>query len=376
MAIVAVANTSTYIQGGIDYSTWVEGSEIVVQVKLYFRRTNAWSGSTYSSSTVQYICISGDPNNYGYSQTTAITVAGGQQNAWQGPFFTATRRFSADRSGNNIYVGWKTQDNASSYFTGSANATITLPQAYTAPSGLSITISEVYQTGAKFNVSLSSYGNPASANGRWIEAGIAGQNAWQSPYLRSDKVINTSSAQITVNNSSTQTQTLTIQPNMQYYYGGYAYNTQRSISQINGTLVTLAPTPTFSKGALSDTTAVINYSLQADGGWYAKNLQYSINGGSWVTATTLNTSSATTGSFTITGLTEDTQYTLTTRVLTNAGATAGNTLTFRTEIFGKFYGSVANKTKRVVKFYGSVNGKTKEIDKMYGSVNGKTKRVF
>lgn len=373
MAIVAIANTSTYIQGGIDYSTWVEGSEIVVQVKLYFRRTNAWSGSTNSSSTVQYICISGDPNNYGYSQTTAITVAGGQQNAWQGPFFTATRRFSADRSGNNIYVGWKTQDNAGSYFTGSANATITLPQVYTAPSGLSITISEVYQTGAKFNVSLSSYGNPASANGRYIEAGILGSNSYGAPY-RYNIASNTSSATITVDNTTYGS--MTIQPNMQYYYGGYAYNTQRAISQINGTLVTLAPAPTFSKGAVTDTTAVINYSVQADGGWYAKNLQYSINGGSWITATTLNTNSATTGSFTITGLTEDTQYTLTTRVLTNAGATAGNTLTFRTEIFGKFYGSVANKTKRVVKLYGSVNGKTKKIDKMYGSVNGKTKRVF
>lgn len=373
---VAIANTSTYIQGGIEYSTSVSGSTIYVTVKLYFRRTNSWSGQTYSSNTSQYICISGDPNNYGYSQSSAITVNGGQQNVWQGPVFTATRAFDSSRSGNTIYIGWKTQDNAGSYFTGSANAQITLPNAYTDPSGLSISISELYTDGAKFNVSLSSYGNPSSASGRWIEAGIAGQNAWQSP-LRSDKVINTSSAQITVNNSSTQTQTLTIQPNTQYYYGGYAYNTQRAISQINGTLVTPANAPTYSVSSVAERSAVIRYSTSADGGKYAKSLQYSINNGStWVTGATVNTGSASSGTFTISGLDDDTTYTLRSRTVTTAGTIHGSNISFTTLPAYKTYVSVGNKAKKVKKLYVSVGGKAKKVKKLYVSVGGKAKRVL
>jgi hypothetical protein len=258
-----------------------------------------------------------------------------------------------------------------------AGNTVTMPVLSSPPTGLAVTINEVYTDGAKFNVSISSYGNPSSASGRWIEAGIAGQNAWESPSLRSAIVENSTSAQITVNNNSTQTATLTVQPNTQYYYGGYASNTAAHTSLIAGTFVTKAEAPTLTLGTISETNAVINYATTADGGVYAKTIEYSIDGGTtWVTGATVNTSSASTGSFTISGLTGGTSYTLKYRTSTTAGNTAGSDITFSTLEVYKLYGSVNSVTKKIKKLYGSVNNQSKEIKKLYGSVNGVTKRIF
>lgn len=282
-----------------------------------------------------------------YSTTFSRTVAGG-----------------GDRT-----VTWSAGSGVRSDFAGSWSATVWFPDPTSPPTGLSVSVAEVYTTGAKFNVSISSYGNPSGADGRWIEAGFAGQNAWQSPSLRSAIVKNTTSAQIVVDNNSTQTSTLTIRPNTQYYYGGYTTNTQLSASTIAGQLVTKAPAPTLSVSSVTDKTARITYTTQADGGKYGKNIQYSLNNGTtWVTGATVNTGSATTGTFTISNLTENTHYNVKTRVSTSAGTTNGNDFSFTTKVSEKFYGSANGRTELVEKFYGSVNGQTKEVTKMYGPI--------
>lgn len=376
MARVAEANTSTYIQGSVDYYAYVSGSNIVVDVYFAMRRTNSYSGATYSSSAVPQICISGDSGNFGYSGSAGITVSGGQQNVWQG-IYSASRTFDASRSGNTIYVGWRVTNDNSGYLGGSAVAAITLPQAYTTPSGLSVSVAEVYTTGAKFNVSISSYGNPSSANGRWIEAGFAGQNAWQSPSLRSAIAKNTTSAQIVVDNNSTQTSTLTINPNTMYYYGGYASNTQRNISTVSGSITTLADTPTLSVTRIGETSVTVSYSTPADGGKYAKIIQYSLdNGTTWTTGATVNTGAASSGTFEISNLHNGTTYTMKCRANTSAGNTAGSDVVFTTLESYKIYVPVNGKTKKVKKVYCEVGGKTKAVKKIYASVSGKTKRVF
>lgn len=263
-------------------------------------------------------------------------------------------------------------------FAGSWSKTVNFPAEYTAPTGLAVSLLETYADGAKLKVSVSSYGNPSSADGRWVEAGIAGQNAWQSPSLRSDRVKNIASAEIVVNNSSTWVATLTIEPNTQYYYGGYANNTQLNVSKIQAQFVTLALAPTLSVGTIDSRSVVLNYSLQADGGFYAKNVQYSLdNGTTWETGAIVNSNSAATGSFTITGLSSDTTYSVQTRVSTTAGATTGATLTVTTlPGAGPLYGPVDDGqggygTKEVQKLYGPISDgqggyETKEIQKLYG----------
>ena len=250
-----------------------------------------------------------------------------------------------------------------------------VPTFSSAPTGLNVTVAEVYPRGAKLRTSITSYGVPSSASGRAIEAGIAAQNAWVSPALRSQLAYSVLSADIVVDNNSVQTTTLTIEPNTHYYYGGHADNTQASVGGIFGQLTTLADVATVTIDFVTGRTATFNYSVDADGGYYSKILEYSLDGGTtWATAATIATGSATTGSFTITGLNGNTTYTLKSRMTTTAGSTNNTDVNFTTLTL--LYGSVEGTAKGINKLYGSVGGQTKEITKLYGSVGGVTKRIF
>lgn len=374
MSIVAISNTSTYIQGGLDVSTSVSGSSIIVTEKLYFRRTNVYSGSTYSSSVTGTLNISTQAT----SSTTGVTVAGGQQNVWQGPFYTATRTFDSSRSGNTITCSWSTSDNVSSYFSGSGSASITLPTAATAPTGLAVTLDDFGVDWAKMTVSISSWGTPSSASGRWLEAGVAGQNAWQSPSLRSAIVSNPSglSTTITVNNSSSRYTTLDITGNTKYYYGGYASNTEATASTITGTFITLPPAPTITVSDITDTAATLNWSTPADGNAYSKAIIISGTGIS-ATIATVSTGSASSGTYRLTGLKASTDYTITYSAQTTAGNSSAGLVSFSTTTSpASFYGSASGKAVKIHSFYGSVNGKTSGVRKLYASVGGKTKLIF
>lgn len=340
----------TYTRVRVDYS----GTSATAH--LLYSRTNNYSGATGSgSATFSFggASVGFNQTRYGHQEDSEL----------------ASVSFSISKDGGT-YSGSST----GGYMGGSWS--VSIPSQRVAPSGLSASIAELYTNGAKFNVSVSSYGDPSSADGRWIEAGITSKNSWANP-LRSANALNTSSAQILVNNQSTKTTTLTVAANTQYYYGCYAWNTKKSTSKIQGQLVTLAYAPTLSVGTVGETSVVVNYSTSTDGGKYTKNIQYSLNGGTtWTTGATVSTGSASSGSFTITGLTDDTAYTLKCRTNTTAGNTNGSDITFRTLESHKFYGSVSGVTKKAKKLYGSVNGQTKQIKKLYASVNGRTKRVF
>lgn len=339
----------TYTRVRVDYS----GSSATAH--LLYSRTNSWSGATGSGdATFSFggASVGFNQTRYGHQEDSEL----------------ASVSFSISKDGGT-YSGSST----GGYMGGSWS--VSIPSQRVAPSGLSVSIAELYTDGAKFNVSVSSYGDPSSASGRYIEAGILNQNTYGATYKYAT-ASNTATAAITVNNSS-RGGTLVIQPNKQYYYGGYASNTKKNTSTVTGTFVTLAPAPTLSAGTIGENSVVINYSTSADGGKYTKNIQYSLDGGSnWTTGATVSTGSASSGSFTITGLTDDTAYTLKCRTNTTAGNTNGSDITFRTLESHKFYGSVGGATKKAKKLYGSVNGQTKQIKKLYASVNGQTKRVF
>lgn len=248
-----------------------------------------------------------------------------------------------------------------------------VPTFYSPPTGLSTQLREVYPNGAKIYVSVSSYGNPSSASGRYVEAAILGTSTYGNPY-KYLIASNTPASNIVVNNSGPGS--LTIQPNTQYYYGGYANNTQRSASTVTGQLVTAPPTPTVSLGTVKSSVVTVDYSIPADGGFYTKTFEYSIDGGTtWETVGTIP-STATTGSFTINGLTPNTSYTIKTRTSTTAANTYGTDLTLVTPNGSPLYGSVNSEATRITKLYGSVNGQTKRIKKLYGSDNGQTVRII
>lgn len=345
--------TYTYTRVRVDYS----GTSATAT--LLYTRTNTYSGATGTGSPATFTFA-------GVSTSIAnITFYGQQTDAVVGSV-----SFTIPTSGGT-YSGSTSGYTQLLSFEGS----VTIPPQSSAPTGLSVTPIEVYSTGAKFNVSVSSYGNPSSASGRFIEAGFAGQNAWVSPALRSANATNVSSAIITVNNSSTKTQTLTIQPNTHYYYGGYAWNTVTDTAGIFGTLTTLALPPQIALISKSSSAITMAYTISADGGYHNKTIEYSIDGGvTWTTITTISGGSTTSGTFTVTGLSGNKNYTLEVRSTTNAGHSSAFYY-FNLSSLG-LYGSVSNVSKKINDFYGEVGGYGQRAIKIYGSMNGKSKLVY
>ena len=227
-------------------------------------------------------------------------------------------------------------------FQGTWTATVDgFPGVNTQPAAPTVTIKSKTHNSATFGVSLSSYGNPSGASGRYIEAAILAQNSYGNSY-RYEIAQNTSSATITVNNSSrTGSTALTIQGNKKYWYGGYATNTALSNSTVTGTFYT--PCPPLSALSLSSQTyttynrvsATISYTRQSDGGAETRTgyYRFSSDGGStWSAWTSFGTVSNTTGTFTATGLPTASTITLQAKLNTpNGGDSEVKTATITTQ---------------------------------------------
>ena len=227
-------------------------------------------------------------------------------------------------------------------FQGTWTATVDgFPGVNTQPAAPSVSIRSKTYNSATFNVSLSSYGNPSGASGRYIEAAILAQNSYGNSY-RYEIAQNTTSATITVNNSSrTGSTALTIQGNKKYWYGGYATNTALSNSTVTGSFYT--PCPPLSALSLSSQTystynkvnAVISYTRQSDGGAETRTgyYRFSTDGGStWSNWTSFGTVSNTTGTFTATGLPTASSITFQAKLNTpNGGDSEAKTVTFSTQ---------------------------------------------
>lgn len=241
-----------------------------------------------------------------------------------------------------------------------------IPQGAVAPSGLSVSISSIADTGASFSVSLSSYGAPNSADGRYIEAAIMGQSTYGGKY-RYDTATAKTSATITVNNSSktNNSNPLTIVPNTQYWYGAYATNTAMSTNTVKGTFITLpayiSDVTVNDVGGGNVTVSVIHAS---EGSATTAYTEYSYNQTDWTTVQ---------DTFSLTVHSATTIYV---RRRNSTGTTPVRTVSIVPATTVKLYGSVNNQAKEIRKLYGSVNGKAVRIRKLYGSVNGRSKLIF
>lgn len=293
-------------------------------------------------------------NKYGYV-TLKGTTAGGQYadymvaNTW----YTVAETTATYSSGQQISIS----GSFSSYVYGDASVspsdTVQMPQLGSAPTGL--TISAPYNItphGATFDVSVTSYGSPSSASGRYIEAAILAQNTY-GPTYRFKTVQNTDSSAITVDNTSYST--LVIRPNTQYYYGGYANNTVLFTSKIAGQFVTTAEGPLADIQEKTADSVTIHYSIPADGGFYAKTVSYSLdNGATWTDVATYSGNDPVSGTFTVSGLAYDDTYIILTRTVTAVGATYGSTVVIKLGAGYPFYASVGGVTKAPSKLYGCV----------------------
>lgn len=240
-----------------------------------------------------------------------------------------------------------------------------IPQGAVAPSGLSVSVASIADTSASFSVSLSSYGTPSAADGRYIEAAILGSSSYGNPY-RYAIARNTTSSTITVSNSSSTGATaLAVVGNTQYHYGAYASNTSLSISTVGGTFTTR---PAY----ITDVTVndvgggemVITVSHASEGSASTVYTEYSYDQTTWT---------AVQDTFRLTVHSATTIYV---RRTNDTGSTPVHTVSIVPAITIKLYGSVNNQAKEIHKLYGSVNGQAVRIRKLYGSVNGRSKLIF
>lgn len=215
----------------------------------------------------------------------------------------------------------------------------TIPSGITAPSVPSVSISSKTYNSATFNVSISSYGIPASTDGRYIEVAILGQNSYGSSY-RYSIAKNTTSSVITVNNSSNGN--LTIEGNHKYWYGGYATNTQAGNDTVTGTFYTPCPPLTslsvnsHSYASANQDSVTLSYKRDADGGAETRTgyYRYSTDSGStyssWASFGTISVAAGTTATFTV-NLPTSSNITLQTKINTpNGGDSAIKSVTFST----------------------------------------------
>lgn len=352
MARVAEDNTSTYIQGSVTYSTYISYSQIVVDVTFQMRRTNPgqYPYDTYDPNATPKICISRTQDNYNYTGNAGITVHASSD--WQ-TIYSASRTWDISFAGATIYVGWQVSDDTSGYLGGYKSVAITLPTSSAGPSGGFIDAVVPSTNSFTMTGGVTTMGGGSQTevqllvlNAPFTQAGI--------PQRYED--LNALSGTKTISNSSpTDWGGITISPNTRYYAGVYAYNGEVQYRYDGGAVVTMPPTATVSSGTVTDHTVVINYSTSADGGFYDKKIQYSLDGVSWVDGATVSTGSASSGSFTISNLLAGTTYNIQTRTTTTAGSSTGSTLTVTTT------GTPFNPV-----LYGSISGGTKEITELYG----------
>lgn len=143
--------------------------------------------------------------------------------------------------------------------------------------------------------------------------------------------------------------------NTLYYLRTRAYNNQLYSGFATTTGTTLPPAFTVEATEVGEDSATLSYSKPADGGALTETLYYSLDSGStWTSIATTSTGEALSGTFTLSGLTPETSYTVTTKLTTTGGDYDGPTVTFTTGASYKLYGSVNDVTERIEKLYGPV----------------------
>lgn len=253
------------------------------------------------------------------------------------------------------------------------NFTVSFSANVTAPTGLSLSNIVPSSESITATVSVSGWGGTGDASTRYRELSIC---ADRSISTRKFNLIygNTMSSTITVSNEVGQAGTLTLVPNTRYYATMYATNgTYHTGNTAFTEVATLAKAPTINLESTNGDSATFSYSTEADGGFYDKNIEYSLDGGeTWTTALTITGGSATSGTFTVEGLTSGNTYDIKVRAKTTSGSSESPTIVF---VAGGEVNGVGADGKQIVGILGSVDGVATSIVGILGSINKKAVRA-
>lgn len=328
------------------------------------------SGTTVTLTGISCYLYSADGGTWWASaaRTWGLRAPGGEAVSTSVPYTPSANSRTFSLPNLSFYLA-NSSTSCTMYVTGpDGNFAFTLggiPQGAVAPSGLSVSVASVADTSASFSVSLSSYGTPSAANGRYIEAAILGSSAYGNPY-RYATALNTSSSTITVSNGSSAGATaLTIVGNTQYHYGAYANNTSLSISKVGGTFITRpAYITSITANDVGQGEVYFTVNHAAEGSAEDVTTELSYDQQAWQTVS---------DEFHLT-LSEPT--TIYVRRTNSSGSTPVSSISVTPSTRVKLYGSVDGQAKEIKKLYGSVDGKAVRIRKLYGSVNGRSELIF
>lgn len=306
-----------------------------------------------------------------------------------GGTWTANFSFSFEDSGAGspsyeaIFQVWNNAESGGVGGTASVWFSVSYPSGVTAPTGLGINSISVTDTSVSANVYVSGWGGAGDANSRYRNLSVMRTNYKPDNQRRYQRVYGNATSGIITVTSNTQYGTGTIDPNTRYWLWWYATNgtygtgaPETSTTEV----VTKAAAPTVSLSSAGTSNAIFSYSTSADGGFYDKTLQYSLDGGvNWTTVSTITGGTASTGDFFVANLLSGAEYSLQTRVITTAGTTTGPTVTFSTRVLSqtksKTYGPVSGEARQIGLLYGSNNGQSITVNKLYGSMGGRARLI-
>lgn len=146
-------------------------------------------------------------------------------------------------------------------------------------------------------------------------------------------------ATLTQSNSTPTHSGVTIVGNHLYYSGLTARNSVGPYYYNGPFIVTPCEPATFSFEPIDSHSISVSYITVADGGYYSKTIEYSLDGENWNIGATVSSSTVSSGTFTISSLDSYKDYTIRFRVRTDAGSTNCNSINF-TLLKHKFYGPV------------------------------------
>lgn len=345
-----------------------------------------WKGSfarsgntiTLSNMTLQIYLISGT-SGWG-TATDSVTVTGGSAQTvnWG---FSGTESNIVSLNNTSFSVGSTATSatiNCAIAGENTGSTTIRFDASGSAPTGLTATNITPLVDGFSADVSITGWGGLGNANSRFKSFCVRTYDASSliSPRICCSEYGDDLSTKITTTNASATLieGVMEVIGNTRYTLSCVASNGTYSTSHVRiGDYATLAYKPSVRISWSSSNAITFEYELQADGGFYDKTVEYSLDGGAtWTTITTVTGGSATSGSFAVP--IEDLQRT--SKMLVSATTTAGRS--YITHYLGnvKLYGSVNGQTTTVTKLYGPVGGQARSIVKLYGSVNGKAKRIY
>lgn len=335
--------TYTYTRVRVDYS----GTSATAH--LLYTRTNAW----YDPTSAYGATFTFGGASVGFDKSFSGPMTDAEVASVSFTISTSGGTYSGSTSGAGL-LG----------FSGSVNIPA---QGNQYPDGLSFTPTEITPESVTGTIAVSNWnGGSASTREKAINV-CTSNNANNRRYaLATGSQL---SDTLTVDNNSALIGSCTITGNTRYYFLPWATNGNQPTPNVWTQFVTPPYAPTITLDSVEGVKASFSYSLQADGGYYEKDLMYSLDGGNtWKQVAHVSSGVATSGTFDITQLSTHSTVTVITKVQAESLEAVGPSFTITTTDAesDKIFGSVNGRTKRAGLLYGSVNSQSAFIVKLYG----------